>query len=189
MKQGEVCDIPLQKVALESVGGQGLIIDIGGGGEGLVSRLEGGRVCAVDININKIREARIYPQVASWFACDAMALCFTEETFDVATIWFSLAYMRTWEAKRKVLAEVYRVLKGRARLSIKACLINCEESQVSIPVDFIFPDGSTSRFGFRVAGRQDQTPERLVRVLSDTGFSVERLSMNGYTFSIEGRKP
>ncbi|MHA2433722.1 MAG: hypothetical protein ACXADO_10885, partial [Candidatus Thorarchaeota archaeon] len=61
----------------------GLIIDVGGGSEGLVSRLEKERVCVVDISLNKVREAQIYVSPAQWAVSDGRHLCFRTGSFDV----------------------------------------------------------------------------------------------------------
>ncbi|MHA2042161.1 MAG: hypothetical protein ACW975_09890 [Candidatus Thorarchaeota archaeon] len=52
-------ETPVQKIELKHLPRKGWIIDIGGGGEGLVSRIETSRVCAVDINLDRIREAKV----------------------------------------------------------------------------------------------------------------------------------
>ncbi len=163
---------PIQKIKLEALPDTGTIIDVGGGGDGLVSRIAGKRVCAVDINIDKIREARIYEQGANWFNCDGRNLCFEDHVFDIATLWFSLGYMRTWEMKQQVLIEIGRVLKANGELSIWACRIDCEEVGALFRVDLILPDKSVSRFGFGVAGQQNQTMTTISQILGLSGFDI-----------------
>lgn len=183
-----VFEPPVQRILLEDIKGEGLILDIGGGGEGLVARLAGSRVCAVDVNIDKIREARIYNEHANWFNCDGASLCFKDASFDVATLWFSLGYMRTWRMKERVLQEVYRVLKDGARLSIWACRIDCEEQGLLLRTDIVFPDGTLSRFGFGVAGQQNQTPDTIMRILDSAGFAIENAREEDYVFYFDCRK-
>ena len=58
---------PIQEITLKPIQTDGLILDIGGGGEGLVSRIEGAKVCAVDIRMSEIREAQIHAPPSNWF--------------------------------------------------------------------------------------------------------------------------
>ncbi|MFW9789448.1 MAG: class I SAM-dependent methyltransferase, partial [Candidatus Thorarchaeota archaeon] len=119
-----------QRIMLEQLEGEGLILDIGGGGEGLVSRIEGDRVCALDIRLSEIREAQIHGQSSNWFVADGRNLCFKDETFDVVTLWFSLGYMSDWSTKKKVIEAAFRTLKRTGRISIMASRI--PESSTSL---------------------------------------------------------
>ncbi len=188
MKNESIFRPPIQKVCLNSIDVGGLILDVGGGGEGLVARIGGDKVCAVDINLDKIREARIHKESANWFNCDGRNLCFKSKVFDMATLWFALGYMRTWQMKESVLREVYRVLKDEALLSIWACRVDCEEAAAIIRTDISFPNGTTSRFGFGLVGQQDQTLETVSMLLESVGFTVERILNQDYVFYVSCKK-
>ena len=108
-EQRTIFETPLQYIELQEFPSSNLILDVGGGGEGLASRIGKHQVCAIDFRLSEIREAQIHDAPSNWFACDARALCFTESTFDHATIWFSLGYMRDDCTKRNVLNEVFRL--------------------------------------------------------------------------------
>ena len=73
----------VQKINLHQFSGEGLILDIGGGGEGLVSRIEGDRTCALDIRMSEIKEAQIHGQSSNWFVADGANLCFSDGVFDI----------------------------------------------------------------------------------------------------------
>jgi 2-polyprenyl-3-methyl-5-hydroxy-6-metoxy-1,4-benzoquinol methylase len=60
MQNASTFEVPTQKIRLDRLPQGEPILDIGGGGEGLVSRIEGARVCAIDIRMDEIREARIH---------------------------------------------------------------------------------------------------------------------------------
>ncbi len=188
MADPTVFEPPIQRVKLEAIPGNGLILDVGAGGEGIVSRLAGERVCAVDINIDKIHEAEIYEQDAHWFACDGRALCFNEGAFDIATLWYSLGYIRTMTAKQEVFREVYRVLRPDGLFLLEAIRLDCEETGAVIRIDFEFPNGTVTRTGYGVAGRQDQTIETVTRLMRLCGFSIEHSEDRGVLFAIRGRK-
>ncbi len=188
MADRTVFEPPIQRVKLEGIPGNGLILDVGAGGECIVSRLAGERVCAVDINIDKIHEAKIYEQDAHWFACDGRALCFKEDTFDIATLWYSLGYIRTMTAKQEVFREVYRVLRPDGLFLLEAIRLDCEETGAVIRIDFEFPDGTITRTGYGAACQQDQTIESVTRSMRLCGFTIEHSEDRGVLFVIRSRK-
>ena len=169
-EQSSTYTTPIQKIALKQIQTEGVILDIGGGGEGLVSRIEGTKVCAVDIRMSEVREAQIHGPTSNWFVGDGQALCFQENVFDVVTLWFSLAYMSDWSIKQKVLEEAYRVLGESGRLSILAIRIQESCNRLIFWGHFTFPDGTISKIGYGVRGGQEQTLERIIQLLTDIGF-------------------
>lgn len=90
----------------------GRILDIGGGGEGIIGRLYKSSVTAVDNMQEELDEA---PDCCKKLLMDAEALSFADESFDNVTFFYSLMYMST-EVKAKAVAEAYRVLKKGGRL-------------------------------------------------------------------------
>lgn len=160
-----VVEISLPRVPL------GLVLDIGGGGEGLVSRIAHRRVCVIDCSLSKLREARIYGAGSEWFACDGREICFKSEAFDVATLWFSLAYIPETEHKIQVLREAHRVLKPEARISILGMNVDGRSESFTFRAGFILPREPASRMSYRVKGSQHQTLESIVDILEETGFT------------------
>ncbi|MCK5151943.1 MAG: class I SAM-dependent methyltransferase [Candidatus Thorarchaeota archaeon] len=179
---------PDQKIPLERIPGDGLIVDIGGGGEGLVSRIEGTRVCAIDKKMDEIREAMIHNPPSNWFVGDGAHLSFKDDVFDVVTLWFSLGYMKDWHIKRAVLLDAYRVLKEGAIISIKATKIVCEEERLVFRVDYSLPDGTLSRTGYGLKGQQNQTLQTVMTCLQEIGFEVTEYHDYDHWFTIEGAK-
>jgi len=177
-----------QKIALEQLEGDGLILDIGGGGEGLVSRIAGNRVCAVDIKLSEIREAQIHGHSSNWFVADGRSLCFADAVFEVVTLWFSLGYMSDWTTKRQVLKEVYRVLKAGGRISILASHIPESITSLIFWGMFTLPDGTVSKTGYGVRGGQNQTLQRILDLTSDVGFNQHHSEDHSEWFKIESRK-
>ena len=169
-EQRTVFETPIQNIELKELPSDNLILDIGGGGEGLASRIGKQQVCAIDFRISEIREAQIHDAPANWFACDARSLCFTESIFDFATIWFSLGYMRNDDTKRSVLKEVFRVLKPGATVSLMASKVVCEKDVFVIHILYTLPDGTQSRTGYGVIGNQVQTLEIILQLLTNVGF-------------------
>ncbi len=180
-------ETPIQEITLRHIKTEGLILDIGGGGEGLVSRIEGKKVCAIDIRLSEIREAQIHGPPSNWFVGDGQHLCFQNNVFDTVTLWFSLGYMSDWSMKKNVLEEVHRVLIKKGRLSILASKIPEDCERLIFWGNFTLPDGTVSQTGYGVIGGQDQTPERVVQLLKSIGFEVSSQD-NGVWFEIQASK-
>jgi len=178
---------PIQEIRLKPIQTDGLILDIGGGGEGLVSRIEGTKVCAVDIRMSEIREAQIHGPPSNWFVGDGQHLCFQDSIFDVVTMWFSMGYMSDWSMKKNVLKEVHRVLIKDGRLSILASKIPKDCKRFIFWGNFTLPDGTVSQTGYGVRGDQDQTLDHVEQMLESIGFNVSSED-NDTWFEIQASK-
>ncbi|MHA1654772.1 MAG: class I SAM-dependent methyltransferase [Candidatus Thorarchaeota archaeon] len=179
---------PPHTVPLTTLPSEGLIIDIGAGGEGLVSRFAGRRVCAVDIRIDEIREARIHGAPTDWFVSDGRHLCFRDCVFDIATLWFSLAFMRDDETKLAVLNEAYRVLRENGILSIMATHVDGTRHRHLFRALFEFPDGTLSQIGYGVLGTQRQDIKSVCELVSRAGFEVTATEDHDAWFVISAAK-
>jgi ubiquinone/menaquinone biosynthesis C-methylase UbiE len=178
----------VQKINLQQLSGKGLILDIGGGGEGLVSRIEGDRTCSLDIRMSEIREAQIHGQSSNWFVADGAHLCFSDAVFDIVTLWFSLGYMSNWTTKYTVLEAAHRVLKKNGRLSIMASRIPESYERLVFWATFTLPDGTYSKIGYGVKGGQNQTLPKILELATKAGFSQHLYEDNDEWFKIESRK-
>lgn len=182
-------ETPLQDIELERLPGDGLVLDIGGGGEGLVSRIEGDRVCALDIRMSEIREAQIHGHSSNWVVADGTRLCFDEGVFDTVTLWFSLGYMSDWKTKRAVLESAYRALKRDGRLSIIASHVPDSGASLIFWAKFTLPDGTVSKTGYGVRGGQNQTLPRILELVTEIGFDNHQYDDHGEWFKLVSHKP
>ena len=96
------------KIDLTNIEMKGRIIDIGGGGEGIIGQLGGQKVIAIDPSKRELEEAP--ENKALNIIMDAKDLKFLDSTFDSATSFFTLMYIPV-EDHKKVFEELYRVLK------------------------------------------------------------------------------
>ena len=94
---------------------EGFILDIGGGGEGVIGRLKGKDVVAIDNRKEELEETSDGPLK---IVMDARDLKFLDSSFGTATLFFSMMYMKNKEDHRKVLSEAWRVLKPGGTLRI-----------------------------------------------------------------------
>ena len=176
-------------IELKELPSTGTIIDVGGGGEGFVSRIGGSQVCAVDIEMSKIREAQIHGLESQWILADGRALAAKATSFDAATLWFSLGFIRDWTAKEEVIEEIARVLKPDGLISILGATIDCSEQRFVLRGQFSLPDGSISMMSYGLAGRQNQTIETVATLLKQANFRKLAIEDNRYWFRIEARMP
>lgn len=170
----------------------GHILDIGGGGEGIIGQMKPTQVVAIDLSKRELEEAPAGPLK---IVMDAADLKFLDGSFNTATAFFSLMYMRP-EIQRRVFAEVFRVLaRGGRWLIWDAVIPDALENDTRGPV---------FRFRFHLPGKMVETgygtfwPDQPMdlnyyqRLARDTGFEV----VNGgqqpgkfQTVTLELRKP
>ena len=103
-----------QEVALEKIDTDGLILDIGGGGEGVIGQLMGTQVVAIDPSRRELAEAASGPLK---IVMDARDLQFLDDAFKTVTVFFTLMYM-SGEEHQEAMEEIFRVLAPGGR-----CLI------------------------------------------------------------------
>jgi len=100
--------ITTQSIKLSPLETEGLILDIGGGGEGIIGKLNGTQVVAIDTSERELAETR---NEALKVVMDATDLKFLPDSFDICTAFFSLMYIPK-SKHSKVFEEAHRVLKG-----------------------------------------------------------------------------
>lgn len=93
----------------------GYILDIGGGGEGIIGILKGKDVIAIDLKKEEFKEAADGPLK---IIMDARELQFLDDTFNTVTAFFSLMYLKNRPDYEKVFNEVFRVLKSGGQFLI-----------------------------------------------------------------------
>lgn len=154
---------------------KGSILDIGGGGEGVIGRLYGKQVLAIDNCQEELDEA---PAGFAKALMDATSLSFADASFDHVTFFFSLMFMGR-EEQRRALLEAARVLKPGGEMHIWDCDIVsaypepfCVDVGVQLPREQIHTtygigkrdgqdEASIIRMcegaGLRLMGRRDET--------------------------------
>ena len=92
----------------------GDILDLGGGGEGVIGRIYGEQVTAIDVSREELDEA---PGACRKLVMDATAMTFPDASFEHVTSFYTLMYM-TQEQQRLALLETARVLRPGGMLHI-----------------------------------------------------------------------
>ena len=116
---------------------KGKILDIGGGGEGIIGRLYKNRVIAVDNSQNELDEA---PDCFEKRLMDAESLDFPDSSFDSVTAFYSFMFMST-ETRKKAAEEMVRVLKKGGEIHIWDVNIkNAEKEPFCIDLKICLPE-------------------------------------------------
>jgi ubiquinone/menaquinone biosynthesis C-methylase UbiE len=164
---------PEAKVSLERL--EGFVVDIGAGGEGMMAKTCGSETVCLDISKREIDEARSRGAVANWVLCDACSMPFRNGTFDVATFFFSLMYIKTFERKHAVMVEAKRVLKSDGLLYLWDATIREKPDLYVVFVEANLPDEEKIYTGYGVKGKdKEQTLELVNKLALEAGFKVTR---------------
>ncbi len=116
---------------------KGRILDIGGGGEGVIGRLYGPQVIAID---NCPEELEELPKGFEKRLMDATALEFEDKSFDHVTFFYSLMYM-TAQEQQQALGEAARVLKKGGTLHIWDCdIASASPEPFCLMLDICLPE-------------------------------------------------
>jgi SAM-dependent methyltransferase len=100
-----------QTIVMRPVKTEGLILDVGGGGEGIIGKLNGKQVVSIDTSEEELEETS---NDSLKIVMDATNLKFLPESFDVCTAFFSLMYVPR-KSHLKVFSQIHKVLKNSGR--------------------------------------------------------------------------
>ncbi|NJE13666.1 class I SAM-dependent methyltransferase [Thermococcus sp. LS2] len=104
---------PWVEVELPQLSGR--ILDIGGGGEGVIGRTASGEIYILDISEKELEEAKSRGAKGKFIKGDAKKMGFPDEYFDTVPSFFSLMHMRDL---REAFRECYRVLRKGGKMHI-----------------------------------------------------------------------
>ncbi|MFX0056007.1 MAG: class I SAM-dependent methyltransferase [Promethearchaeota archaeon] len=180
----EVYQLPHQKVSLSDFPpGEEWILDIGGGGEGIIGRIRGRQVVAID---KRKPELEGTTSDALKLVMDAKELQFLENSFGTVTIFFTLMYMPL-EDLDTIFSEIARVLKPGGELlmwDVKVEMPADLDPRIKyfmVPLTVTFPDGTTNETGYGAYIR-NQNMDSFVTVAAEHGFELEETKANDLTF-------
>ena len=162
----------------------GRILDIGGGGEGVIGQFKGAQVVAIDLRASELEEAANgeYLKVIM----DAKELKFLDDYFDTVTAFFSLIYVPPKE-REMIFKEIYRVLKKEGEYVIWDLKIPKKKNKskiyygITLSVDIGSKKIST---GYAIRWNRDQNYDLYIELGEKVGFSVIEHQEDDYTFYI-----
>ena len=179
--------IEKQNVVLQDFECSGYILDIGGGGEGVIGLLKGECVIALDIRKSELEEA---PDGPLKVVMDARDLQFLDNTFETVTAFFTLMYILQADRKR-VFEEMYRVVKPGGSVLVWDVVIPLKDDTREwfvVPV-VITVHGKPIETGYGVRWRgREQDMLSFIELAEKTGFEVVEKIQNGQTFFLHLKK-
>lgn len=162
----------------------GRILDVGGGGEGVIGRLYPKQVVAIDNDADELYEA---PGDFERLLMDAASLTFPDASFDAATFFYSLMFM-TADVQRAALAEAARVLRPGGRLCIWDGAFDRawpEPFSVDLTIDL---DGETLRTTYGICKLDGQSMAQIAEICTALGLRPRRTEEDGEHFCLEFEK-
>jgi len=147
------CDFSLeskQEFDLTTFDAPGAILDIGGGGEGVIGQLKPDQVIAIDVSRDELEGAPAGPLK---IVMDASDLKFVDESFDTATSFCTLMYIDE-KVHERVFEEMFRVLTPGGSFHIWDIAIprrtNDTKEKALFPVSVKMPgDDVSTAYGVR----------------------------------------
>ncbi len=128
-----------QTIEMKPIDTKGLILDIGGGGEGIIGRLNGKQVVAIDIRLDELQETK---NDGLKVVMDATDLTFLPSSFDAATSFFSLMYIKNAKHLR-LFQEIHKVLKDDGRFNIWDVMIppkHADKPMFAVFLEILLPN-------------------------------------------------
>lgn len=181
--------IEKQAITVHNFDASKFILDIGGGGEGVIGQLKGSQVVAIDPNREELEEAAAGPLQ---IVMDARNLQFLDDAFEVVTSFFTLMYINGCDHK-VVFEEVYRVLEPGGRFMIWEVDLpqRLAEGQdvVAFYLTVSLPDREI-KTGYGTRWPEQTQGASYYRDLAEhVGFIATAQQENGRMFSLELQKP
>lgn len=167
--------IPRQAVDLRRVVLKGYILDIGGGGEGIIGQLGKNKVVSIDQSERELREA---PPGGLKIIMDARMLNFLDCTFDTVTAFFTLMYIPE-DDREQIFKEIYRVLKKGGQFVIWDVVVrkkraNQKKDILVVPMNITLPHRKIRTAYSAPLPLHDQNCQSFQKLGEKVGFSATK---------------
>jgi ubiquinone/menaquinone biosynthesis C-methylase UbiE len=178
-----------QEVVIQDFTVDGFILDIGGGGEGVIGQLKESQVVAIDPNRKELEEAAAGPIK---IVMNADELQFLDNSFETVTSFFTLMYVKASQHE-KVFDEIYRVLSPGGRfliwdMEIPPCLDESKEI-VAAYIDIKLPHKEIKTGYGTKWPDEKQGLSYYLKIAEKTGFQALVQERNSLVFYMELKKP
>lgn len=164
---------------------EGRVLDIGGGGEGIIGLIGKKQVVAIDISKRSLEEA---PKGPLKIEMNAAKLFFLENSFDTVTSFFSLLYIEK-QFHEAVFSEMHRVLVPFGILRIWETHIpeyNGGKRDIYLLPLKIQIDNKQIKTGYGVSWKEHRQSSFYYEKLAEaSGFRLHKKELNGELFYLE----
>lgn len=177
--------IERQEIDLSSLKLIGRILDIGGGGEGVIGRIKEDSVISIDLRKGELEES---PCNTIKIVMDAADLKFIDNTFDIACAFYTFMYVRK-EKRELICAETFRVLKSGGQFLIWDVTIPAQppdgEDFFIVPTNIQLTSNKMISPGYGVGwkGHSAECDDYLIAA-EKVGFKINEVIINGLSFFI-----
>ena len=180
--------IDTEKIDLTNVKLEGKILDIGGGGEGVIGQFKKEQVIIIDPNKNELEEA---PDTGALkIIMDAKELKFLDNTFDTATAFFTMMYIPVLDHK-KVFQEIHRVLKLNGEFTLWDLTIPNRKNNVKdlfgVKLE-VKIDDKIINTGYAIKWNKEQDMKYFLNLAKSMGFEILEQKVEKETFYLKFRK-
>jgi len=181
-------NVGLHKIDLSNITLRGKILDIGGGGQGIIGQFKGEQVVAIDPNRNELEESPSIDDLK--IVMGAKELMFLDNSFDTVTSFFTLMYIPK-EDHKTIFQEIHRVLKKNGEFAIWDATIpsrgDNERSIFLINLEVNIDDKKIDT-GYGVLWNKEQNIEFFSNLAKSVGFKILESNEEEITFYLRLRK-
>lgn len=179
-----------QEIDLTNIKLNGRILDIGGGGEGVIGQLKGSNVIAIDLRKSELEESIERGDKESLkIIMDAKELKFLDNTFDTITAFFSLMYIPKNDHEQ-IFKEIYRTLKVDGEFLLWDLIIpkNTKKKHIFvIPIKIQIKDKKIIT-GYGTRWNKEQNLQYFIDLISKVGFTIGYQKQEGEYFFLRFQK-
>ena len=163
----------------------GRILDLGGGGEGVIGRIYGRAVTAIDIRPDELEDA---PGDFERICMDARQLEFPDGCFDAVTAFYFLMYLFPGD-RGAVFSEAARVLKSGGRMYVWDAVYDCAFPEPHLAELYIDAAGEKISTTYGVLGEgMGLSRDDVLRCASEAGLELADERLAGEHFYLVFRK-